>query len=155
MRRWPFLLLLLVAVPAAALSPASDRAAVERLLRGVVTALNQKDAAAVARLTWPDGHYGVTRLPRGERPDWARMRWQDIGFPGDISYRATVSDVRVEVRGDRATAQARVVGLCYRGEIFTGVRMEASNRVEAERRRGEWRIRDWARDVRRVGEGNC
>lgn len=149
-------LMLLIAAPAAAQPPAArDRATVETLVRDLAAAISAKDRAAVARLSWPDGHYRVVLQPRTDPPRWFAMEWDQIGFPPDIDYRTTVSDLSVDTQGDRATVTAHVTGLCYRGETFTGVRLVSDNRIEAERRGGEWRVRDWSRDAHREGEGNC
>jgi ketosteroid isomerase-like protein len=151
------LLLFLIAAPAAAArpAPASDRETVAALVRDLAAAISAKDRAAVARLSWPDGHYRVVLQPRTDPPRWFAMEWSRIGFPPDIDYRTTMSDVNVDTQGDRATITAQVTGLCYRGDTFTGVRLVSSNRIEAERRGGEWRVRDWSRDAHREGEGDC
>lgn len=149
MIRRVLLLALLLAVPAAAFAAASDRAQIAQQIRRVVEALDGKDRGVLQGATWPDGTITVASTGPGRHPPITR-HWADLAF-SQVNYRSTLSRPAIRIRGNRAAASFRTESLVYYGPDFSGVRYFIQERVALERRRGEWRVRDWSRTVRQSG----
>lgn len=143
------LLALLSAVPAIAWAAPSDRARIEQQIRSVIEALDGKDRGVLLGATWPDGRLTVTGTGPGRHPPITR-HWADIAF-SQVNYRSTLSRPAIRIRGNRATASLDTESLVYYGMDFSGVRYHVRERVALERRRGEWRVRDWSRTIRQLG----
>jgi len=143
------LLALLAAVPATAPAAPSDRVRVEQQIRRVIEALDGKDRGALQGATWSDGTMTVTGAGAGRHPPITR-HWADLAF-SEVSYRSTLSAPEIRIRGSRASASLRTESLVYYGPDFSGVRYHAREQVALERRRGEWRVRDWSRTIRQSG----
>ena len=140
---------LLLAVPATAFAAASDRARIEQVVRSVIEALDGKDRGVLLGATWPDGRLIVTGIGPGRHAPVTRP-WADIAF-SQVNYQSTLSAPAIRIRGNRASASLRVESLVYYGPDFSGVRYLSREQVALERRRGEWRVRDWSRTIRQSG----
>jgi hypothetical protein len=149
MIRHLLLLALLTAIPAAVPAAPSDRARIEQQIRSVIEALDGKDRGVLLGATWPDGRLTVTGTGPGRHPPIARP-WAEIAF-SQVNYQSTLSRPAIRIRGNRATASLRTESRVYYGPDFSGVRYHVRERIALERRRGEWRVRDWSRTIRQSG----
>jgi hypothetical protein len=143
------LLALLLAMPAAVRAAPSDRVQIEQQIRSVIEALDGKDWGVLLGATWPDGRLTVTGAGPGRHPPIAR-HWADLAF-SQVNYQSTLSRPAIRIRGNRATASFETESRVYYGPDFSGVRYHIREQVALERRRGEWRVRDWSRTVRQSG----
>lgn len=120
------------------------------MIRSVFQAEDDKDMSEVHDLTWPEG-YLVSRLG-GPGGGTIRRHWSDLIFGGiGVFYRTRMARPAIRVRGDRATALVRSSTRRYYDDEFSGMYDLSRNRVELERRHGEWRILDWYRRIRSYG----
>ena len=141
-----FLLALLIAIPSLACATAQDRARIERVLRTHFDGWFAKDIGIMRDTTWPEGYLfsTVANLPGRQRTHWGAINFGGIG----IYYRTRMARPALRIRGNRATARFRSTTRTYYSAEYSGYHATSRNRVELERRRGEWRVLDWYRASR-------
>lgn len=132
-----------IAAPPSATQPAvtPDAAAIATVVESVATYADRRDFDALEGLYAPEVRLDYTSLAGGEpevvSPQALMTRWASV-LPGFDRTRHAISDVAVAVRGDRATATARVIADHWLGADHWQVRGEYA--YELARDGGEWRI---------------
>ena len=130
---------------------AHDRAAIDRVIRLIVSAEDAKDIGTIRNSTWPDGHFTVGSAGRPRRT-YDRKSWANFIFGGlGVNYHSRIVAMKVQILGSRATARVTQRTRRDYAEEFSGITYLSNDNVRLERRRGEWRVLDWESTVRQFG----
>jgi hypothetical protein len=142
------IVLLLLLAPSVAMAKTPDRVTVFRAVKAVVAAEEAKDMGGVLGATWPEGQLTL-RISGAAANRADRKRWRNVIFGGmGVSYRTTFGNPTIELRGDRAIVAVSGTTRRYYDEEYSGMYATSRNRVEMERRGGEWRVLNWDRTIR-------
>jgi len=134
---------LMLASPAAA-APAGDRARIEAAVRTYFEGEAAKDIGLVREATWPEGYLHSTI--EGPDGNTFRRHWSDLNLGGvGVSHRTRMGRPAIRISGNRAIASFRSTSRTFYSARYSGSHVRSRNRVELERRRGEWRILNWRR----------
>jgi hypothetical protein len=126
---------------------ASDSQAVLEVVKKMVRAEDSKDRGTWQANTWPNGRFTFA----GERA----KHWDDVLFSGYGVWNGTrLGHPTLRVHGNKALVKVEQVSRVYydraQGRQYSGTDFVGRDRVELERRNGEWRVLNWFRSGRNV-----
>jgi hypothetical protein len=146
---------LILFLSASVVAPASDSHVVIEVVKTMVRAEDTKDRDTSLASTWPDGRFTFA----GERA----KRWDEVPFSGfGVWNRTRLKRPTVSIHGNIALVTAEEVVRTYYDRPggpdgihrqYSGTGFAGRNRVELERRNGEWRVLNWFRSGRSIGLG--